>query len=277
MPEVEKELLLKSGTSSGVWTLFTDSASNVKGSGLGIVLKPPIGSTIRQSKKTSRLTNNESEYEAMIAGLELAKSLGEEVIEAKYDSLLMVNQVNKSFKVRKDRMQRYLDKLQVTLHRIKEWTLNHAPREQNGKADALANFGSSVEEDEISPGTIVQLSRSVIEEGHAEINSTSLTRDWRNKFIEYLKNGKLPLDPKESRALQTKAAQFTLDEDGALYRRTFDRPLTVCLGPGDTDYVLREVHEGTCGNHSGVESLIHKIIRAGYYWDSMEKDTKEFV
>ena len=58
-----------------------------------------MGSTIRQSIKTSRLTNNEAEYEAMIAGLELAKSLGAEVIEAVCDSLLVVNQVNKTFKV----------------------------------------------------------------------------------------------------------------------------------------------------------------------------------
>ncbi|XP_070054359.1 uncharacterized protein [Nicotiana tomentosiformis] len=194
----------------------------------------------------------------MIAGLELAKSLGAEVIEAKYDSLLVINQVNKSFEVREDRMQRYLDKLQVTLHRFKEWTLDHKPREQNSKADTLANLGSSVEEDDIVPGTVVQFSRSVVEEGHAEINSTSLTWDWRNKYVEYLKHGKLPSDPKESRALRAKAGRFTLDENGTLYRRTFDGSLAVCLGPGDTDYVLREIHEGTCGNHSGADSLIHK-------------------
>ncbi|XP_070046396.1 uncharacterized protein [Nicotiana tomentosiformis] len=172
-------------------------------------------------------------------------------------------------------MQRYLEKLQVTLHRFKEWTLQYVPREQNSEADALANLGSSVEEDEISSGTVVQLSKSMIEEGHAEINSTSLTWNWRNKYIEYLKNGKLPSDPKESRALRAKVARFTMAEDGMLYRRTFNGPLAVCLGLGDTYYILREVHEGTCGNHSGADSLIRKVIRAGYYWDSMEKDSKE--
>lgn len=151
------------------------------------------------------------------------------------------------------------------------------PREQNSEADALANLGSLVEDNEISSGTVVQLSRSVIEEGHAEINFTSLTWDWRSKYIEYLKNKKLPLDPKESRTLRTKAARFTLAEDGTLYRRMFDGPLAICLGPWDTDYVLREIHEGTYEIHSGAESLVHKVIRAGYYWADMEKDTKEFV
>ncbi|XP_070005070.1 uncharacterized protein [Nicotiana sylvestris] len=149
----------------------------MKGSGLGIVLKPPAGGMIRQSIKIARLTNNEAEYEAMIAGLESAKGLGAEVIEAKYDSLLVVNQVNGSFEVREDMMQRYLDKIQVTLHRFKEWTLVHKPREQNREVDALANLESSVEEDDLLHGAVVQLSKSVIEEGHAEINSTSLTWD----------------------------------------------------------------------------------------------------
>nr|XP_009779462.1 PREDICTED: uncharacterized protein LOC104228656 [Nicotiana sylvestris]XP_016474321.1 PREDICTED: uncharacterized protein LOC107796105 [Nicotiana tabacum] len=79
--------------------------------------------------------------------------------------------------------------------------------------------------------------------------------------------------------LRTKVARFSLDENKTLYRRTFDGPLAVCLGPGDTDYVLREIHAGICGNNSGVgaDALVQKVIRAGYYWDSMEKDTKEFV
>ncbi|XP_070041077.1 uncharacterized protein [Nicotiana tomentosiformis] len=174
-------------------------------------------------------------------------------------------------------MRRCLDKLQVTLHLFKEWTLQHILRDQNNEADALANLGSSVDDDEFSLGTVVQLMKSVVEEGHGKINLTSLTRDWRNKYIDYLKTGKLPSDPKESRALRTKAAEFSLSKDSTLFRRTFDVPLAVCLGPRDTKYVLREVHEGTCGNHSRTESLVRKIFRAGYYWIDMEKYAKEFI
>ncbi|XP_070019966.1 uncharacterized protein [Nicotiana sylvestris] len=232
VPEVEKKLLLKTGTSSEVWTLSIDGASNIRGAGLDIVLNTPKGGIIRQSIKTARLTNNEAEYEAMIAGLELAKVLGAEVIKERYDSLMVVNQVNGSFEVREDMMQRYLDKIQVTLHHFKEWTLVHIPREQNSEADTLAKLGSSIKEDDLLPGAIVQLSKLVIEEAHAENNSTSLTWDWRNKYIDYLESGKLPADPKESMALRIKAARFSLVEKRTLYRRTFDGPLAVCLGSG---------------------------------------------
>nr|XP_009793491.1 PREDICTED: uncharacterized protein LOC104240352 [Nicotiana sylvestris] len=165
------------------------------------------------SIKTAKLINIETEYRAMIAGLELAKGLGAEVIEAKCDSVLVVS--------------------------------------QNSEADTLANLASSVEEEDLLPEAVFQLIRSLVKEGHAKINSTSLRWDWRNKYIVYLKDRKLPTDPKESRALRTRAARFSLDENGALYRREFDGPLAVCLGLDDTDYVLREIHEGTCGNHSG--------------------------
>nr|XP_016450187.1 PREDICTED: uncharacterized protein LOC107775030 [Nicotiana tabacum] len=277
VPEVEKEILLKSGISSRVWTLFIDGATNVRGSGLGIVLKQPVGGIIRQSIKTTKLTNNKAEYEAMISGLELAKSLRDETVAAKCDSLLVVSQVNGSYEAQEDRMQRYLDKIQIALHRFKEWTLVHVPREKNCEVDALANLGSYAEKEDLLPKTVVQLFKSVVEEGHAEINSTSLTWEWRNKYIVYLKDGKLPTDHKELRAMRTKAAKFSLNENGALYRRTFDGPLEICLGPGDTDHVLREIHEGTCGNHSGPDSLVRKVIRVGYYWDSVEKDAREFV
>nr|XP_009780272.1 PREDICTED: uncharacterized protein LOC104229343 [Nicotiana sylvestris] len=72
------------------------------------------------------------------------------------------------------------------------------------------------------------------------------------------------------------AARFSLSE-GTLYRQTLDGPLAICFGPEDTEYVSKEVHDGTCGNYSGAESLVRKIIRVGYYWIDMEKDGKDFI
>nr|XP_009787733.1 PREDICTED: uncharacterized protein LOC104235624 [Nicotiana sylvestris] len=126
---------------------------------------------------------------------------------------------------------------------------------RKGEADALANLGSPVDSDEFESGIVVQLMSSVVEEGHTEVNSTSLTWDWKNKYIDYLKKGKLPSDPKESRALRAKAARFSLVEE-KLFRRSYFGPLVRCLGPGKTDDAMRKVHEGTCGNHSGAKSLV---------------------
>ncbi|XP_070057415.1 uncharacterized protein [Nicotiana tomentosiformis] len=88
MPLAAKEAVLVSGIISGVWTLFTDGASNVKGSDLGIVLITPSGKTLRQAIRSVPLTNNEAKYEALFARLELARGLGSVVIEIKCDSQL---------------------------------------------------------------------------------------------------------------------------------------------------------------------------------------------
>ena len=40
---------------------------------------------------------------------------------------------------------------------------------------------------------------------------------------------------------------------------------------------MKEVHEGICGNHSRVQSLVHKLIQVGYYWPTMLKDAQAYI
>jgi hypothetical protein len=72
------------------------------------------------------------------------------------------------------------------------------------------------------------------------------------------------------------SARYTII-DGVLYRRGYFHPLLKCLSATEAHYVLREIHEGVCGNHSGGRVLAHKAMRAGYYWPTMGKDSVEFV
>ena len=62
-----------------------------------------------------------------------------------------------------------------------------------------------------------------------------------------------------------------------LYKRGLSHPYLRCLVLEKKEYVMREVHEGICGNHSGARSLVHKLIRAGYYWPTMQKDAQAYV
>ena len=67
---------------------------------------------------------------------------------------------------------------------------------------------------------------------------------------------------------KVQATRFVLIKD-VLYKRGFSRPYLRCLIPEKVDYVMQEVHEGVCENHSGSRSLVHKLIRAGYYLPTM--------
>uniref|UniRef100_A0A2N9HNZ2 Uncharacterized protein n=1 Tax=Fagus sylvatica TaxID=28930 RepID=A0A2N9HNZ2_FAGSY len=65
--------------------------------------------------------------------------------------------------------------------------------------------------------------------------------------------------------------------EGTLYKKGFSLPYLKCLTPTETKYVLREIHEGVCRNHSRARSLSKKVIRARYYWPSIQADENQFV
>ena len=76
--------------------------------------------------------------------------------------------------------------------------------------------------------------------------------------------------------MKVQAAHFVLVKD-VLYKKGFSRLYLRCLVLEEADYVMREVHERVCGNHFGSRSLVHKLIRARYYWPTMQKDAHAYV
>ena len=100
--------------------------------------------------------------------------------------------------------------------------------------------------------------------------------DWTTPITSYLKDGVLPDVKEATRKLKVQAARFVLIKD-ILYKKGFSYTYLRCLIPEDADFVMREVHEGVCGNHSGSLSLVHKLIRVGYYWPTMQKDAIVYV
>ena len=95
-------------------------------------------------------------------------------------------------------------------------------------------------------------------------------------IISYLKDGTLSEGKDEARKLRVRSARYVRLND-ALYKRGFSQPYLRCLSPNEANYVLREVHEGACGNHLGAKSLIHKVVCAGYYWPTIQADAKAYV
>ena len=79
-----------------------------------------------------------------------------------------------------------------------------------------------------------------------------------------------------ARKLKVQALCFVLIND-VLYKRGFSWPYLRCLCHEEVDYVMREIHEGICRNHLGARSLVHKLIRVGYYWPTMLKDAQAYV
>nr|GEZ06285.1 reverse transcriptase domain-containing protein [Tanacetum cinerariifolium] len=108
----------------------------------------------------------------------------------------------------------------------------------------------------------------------AVIEEEGLT--WMTELVNYLKEGTLPKDEKEARKLRLKARQYELIE-GILYKRSFITPWLRCVGPVQAEYVMKEIHEGSCNMHAGPRSVVAKAIRLGYFWPTMHKDAQDMI
>nr|GEX16123.1 reverse transcriptase domain-containing protein [Tanacetum cinerariifolium] len=118
------------------WTLFTDGVSILKGSGAGLVLIGPSGIEYTYALRlTFSSTNNEAEYEALLAGLRIARQL-------KVDSKLVASQINGTYEASIDSMIKYLAKASEYVSGFKSFSIENIPKNMNQKVDVLTKLAS---------------------------------------------------------------------------------------------------------------------------------------
>nr|GEV99440.1 reverse transcriptase domain-containing protein [Tanacetum cinerariifolium] len=230
------------------WMLFTDGLSCVDGSGAGLILTSPEEVEFTYALRFQfPASNNEVEYEALVAGLRIATRIGVKNVQ--------VLTLNCGF---------------IT------FSISQVSRSKNKKADALSKIASSSFA-HLSKQVLVEVleNKSIKEkEVAAVIEEDGPT--WMTPLVDYLKGGVLLGDKKEARKLRLKARQYELME-GVLYRRSFLTPWLRCVGLLQADYVMREIHEGSCSMHTGPRSVVAKAIRLRYYWPTMHKDARDMI
>ena len=126
--------------------IFTDGGArgNPGISGCGVSILDTQGKEIGKiSKFIGSATNNEAEYRAVIFACDWLKEQNlssETKLKFKLDSLLVVQQLSKNWKIKEPRLMVFAneiwDKLLALPHSA---TFSHIPRSQNARADQLAN------------------------------------------------------------------------------------------------------------------------------------------
>nr|GEX76679.1 reverse transcriptase domain-containing protein [Tanacetum cinerariifolium] len=87
------------------WVLFTDGSSCLEESGFGLILTSPEGKEFTYALRFKfDASNNEAEYEALVAGLRIAKQMGVKNLTAKVDSRLVANQINGLYEAKEQSM-----------------------------------------------------------------------------------------------------------------------------------------------------------------------------
>jgi ribonuclease HI len=122
--------------------IYTDGAArgNPGPAAIGVAIKDETGRLIAGiSRRVGITTNNQAEYQAIIAALEKAVSLGAKHVALKSDSELVVKQLNGRYKVKKAVLRPLYQRVIQLIGSLDGFTIAYIPREQNTEADKLAN------------------------------------------------------------------------------------------------------------------------------------------
>ncbi|MCI06143.1 gag-pol polyprotein, partial [Trifolium medium] len=126
------------------WTVFTDGSSNSKGSVAGLILESEEGLVIEVSLKFSfPVTNNQAEYEACIAGVDLALEMGAKHLKLRTNSQLVVTQIKGEAQAKEQYIQKYMAVLKKKVERQETFEATHIQRDKNTRADVLARLAST--------------------------------------------------------------------------------------------------------------------------------------
>ncbi|GKB77135.1 reverse transcriptase domain-containing protein, partial [Tanacetum coccineum] len=207
------------------WTLFTDGSSCIDGSGAGLILTNPEGVEFTYAMRFRFVaTNNEAEYEALIAGLRIVEQMDVKNLQENVDSRLVANQVSGSYVAKES-----------------------VPRSENKKADALSKIASTSFAHLSKQVLMEELKEKSIHEKEVLVIVEEEGQTWMTPICEYLK------------------------------KKSFLGPWLRCVGPLQRNYILREIHKGSCSMHSGPRSVVAKAIQTRYYWPTMHMDARKII
>ncbi|XP_070025267.1 uncharacterized protein [Nicotiana sylvestris] len=236
------------------WKMFFDGAVNAKGVGIGAILISP---TSQHYPATARLwffyTNSIAEYEACIM------AQGE-------------------WETRDVKLITYRQHVEDLSKRFKSVEFRYIPRFHNKLADALATLASMLP----YPGNVhIDALEIQIRERHGYCNTVEVELDvqpWYHDIKRFLKTKEYPeqANGDQTRTIRRLASGFFLSSE-VLYKRTPDLNLLRCMDTEEAGRIMHEVHAGVYGPHMNGYILAKRILRAGYYWMTMEKDCFSFV
>ncbi|XP_030924958.1 uncharacterized protein LOC115951992 [Quercus lobata] len=181
------------------WKVHMDGASSAKEAGVEVVIITLEGILLEHSFRLGfNASNNEAEYETLLAGLRMVSRLEAQDVEIYSDSRLIVNQVQGSFEARDPLIKAYLDLAKQVMDDFCTVKVIQVARAQNRHADSLATLASSITKDipqlirvELVPESSIKVSRN---EGAARVEVTAVATlgpSWMDPIIDFLADDRI--------------------------------------------------------------------------------------
>ncbi|XP_027088595.2 uncharacterized protein [Coffea arabica] len=195
------------------WTLYVDGVSSKEGCGVRLFLISPTGEELAYALRFDfRASNNEYEYEALIAGMEMTRKLEAESIKVYSDSQLIVNQVLRNYEIKEEPLKKYAAKAHELRSQFKQFTLEQVSRNRNKRPNILSKLAST---------SFCTLNKEILVEvvkGRAyeqlDMAVIQVMSLWMDPIVQYLANGELPSNKIEARKVLFKSQRYLRESRG---------------------------------------------------------------
>ncbi|XP_075645211.1 uncharacterized protein LOC142616211 [Castanea sativa] len=182
------------------WIVFKDGSTNKKAGGVGVVLKSPKGDELKcMIRLDFPTTNNEVEYEALIAGLDLAQVVETANVVVHYDFQVVTSQVNVEYKCNDEKMKKYWEQVRKRIDGLQA-KIVQIPRGENEHADRLSKATST--ESMITIDKVLSFTQPSPLIDIVNIQEIGSENNWTTPLISYLKDGMLPKEKEAARKLK---------------------------------------------------------------------------
>jgi ribonuclease HI len=208
--------------------LYFDSSLKLEGAGAGVLLISPMGEQLKYVLQIFwKVSNIVVEYEALLHGLRLAASLGIKRLLVYGDSALVINQVNKSWNRNKENMDAYCLEVCKLENKFYGLEFHHVVRDNNVAVDVLSKLGSTRAQapagdfvHELHAPSIPEPAPTTTDPAHppASQEVMMIDVDWRQPFIDYIREQKFPSEKNLAQQLIHRAKSYVLVRE-KLYRR----------------------------------------------------------
>jgi hypothetical protein len=199
---------------------------------------------------------------------------------------VVINQVNKSWDRNKENMDAYCLEVRKLENKFYGLEFHHVVRDNNVAADVLSKLGSTraqvpagVFVHELHTPSIPESAPTTTDPVHPPAGQEvmMIDVDWRQPFIDYIREQKVPSDKSLAEQLILWAKSYVLVGDKLYRRGAISGVLMKCVPREEGKDILEEIHKGVCGNHTSSRTLVSKAFRRAFYWPTALGDAEKLV
>jgi hypothetical protein len=99
---------------------------------------------------------------------------------------------------------------------------------------------------------------------------------WMQPYLAYMVNKTLAKDMVEAQRIVQRSKAFVVVQ-GKLYMKSITGVLQRCVTPQEGQVILKDIHEGVCGDHTSSRAIAAKAFRTGFNWLAAIEDAKDII